>query len=117
MLMSPFYLGVGGIIQIVIIEYLYPTQVNTQFYQQSDIKYFAVLCLAQIGVQFFMVRANFYYESSSMAPILYLENIFTLLTDILIFHYRFVMTDIIGIIIIALGLVIPLIVKYKKIHK
>ena len=52
-----------------------------------------------------------------MAPIGYSENIFTLIADIMIFHYHFIITDIIGMIVIVICLMIPVVLKLKEINK
>ena len=49
-----------------------------------------------------------YHKASKLAPLLYLENVFTLLADAFIFDYTFVLTDYIGI----LGLIINFICYY-----
>ena len=41
-----------------------------------------------------------YEEAAKLTPLLYLENVFTLLADSYLFHYHFTMTDYIGILIV-----------------
>lgn len=52
-----------------------------------------------------------YEEASKLSPLLYTENIFTLLADGLIFNCIFVYTDYIGIGIVAICLLIPVVAK------
>ena len=48
-----------------------------------------------------------------MAPINYSENVITLLADIVLFNYHFVLSDLFGIVIIAVCIIVPVIMKFK----
>ena len=99
--MAPFYLGVGGMIQIFFVNFI-PGQINYQHYRTEDFLWFFILCCGQIGGQIFVGLTNEYSAASKMAPINYSENVITLLADILIFNYQFVLTDAIGMTIIVI---------------
>lgn len=45
-----------------------------------------------------------YEDASKLSPILYVENIFTLMADVALFGYKFVFTDYVGMAIIAICL-------------
>ncbi|CAI2374178.1 unnamed protein product [Moneuplotes crassus] len=52
-----------------------------------------------------------YEEASKLSPLLYTENVFTLLSDALVFNYTFVSSDYIGILIVSVCLLVPVLVK------
>ena len=57
--------------------------------------------------QVFMTLANKYAMASRMAPFNNLENVMTILSDIIIFNYSFIMTDVFGIVIIVVSIFAP----------
>lgn len=54
-----------------------------------------------------------YQKASKLAPLMYTENVFTLLSDAFIFNYTFILTDYIGITIVTVCLLIPAIQKMR----
>ncbi|CAI2373698.1 unnamed protein product [Moneuplotes crassus] len=69
----------------------------------------ACLCIGPLSL------AMQYEEASKLSPLLYTENIFTLLADALVFGYTFVKSDYIGISIVGVCLLIPVFIKlYAK---
>lgn len=63
---------------------------------------FDVIVLSMVGLSSCMCigplsLAMKYEEASKLSPILYVENVFTLLADALLFDYKFISTDYLGI--------------------
>ena len=52
-----------------------------------------------------------YEEASKMSPFAYTSGIFLMIADILIFNYDFNLTDVIGILVVFISLLIPIIIK------
>jgi len=49
-----------------------------------------------------MFLATKFAQASVVAPIMNIENLFTIIADIFFFHYHFVNTDLIGMVVLAL---------------
>lgn len=119
LLISPLYLGLASNVQTLFL-YLFTTgYINFEYYRSEDIKYWIVICICQVTGQWCIMRANKYWATSNIAPILYLENVITFLADVFLFDYQFVVTDILGMLIIVSWLVAPIfkdicIVKTQK---
>ena len=58
-----------------------------------------------------MFYANKYAITGQVAPIMNIENIYTILIDIFYFQYIFVATDIIGMLILITWILIPIVMK------
>lgn len=70
--------------------------------------FLSIVGISAVTGQITMMLANRYAMASKMAPISYLENVFTLMADIWLFQYHFVGTDIAGMLIIVACLAIPI---------
>lgn len=114
LLIAPLYLGFGGIALWTFLYLFVPGQINFDKYHPQDMWLFVVFAVGQIWGQFFLMRANKYWSASKMAPITYFENVITLLIDILVFKYQFVITDIIGMLIIVVCLMTPVAMDIMK---
>jgi drug/metabolite transporter (DMT)-like permease len=75
---------------------------HVQRYDVIDIFYLLIVGIASISYQVTLTLANKYTMASKLAPLTNLENVFTILADIFIFHYHLVETDIIGMVIVII---------------
>ncbi|CAI2374038.1 unnamed protein product [Moneuplotes crassus] len=76
-----------------------------------DLLFCMMVGIGCIACQGFIGWALEYQDSSRLAPMNYFENVFTLLSDVFIFGYVFVMTDYTGIAIITVCLCTPAFLK------
>ena len=53
-----------------------------------------------------------YAQASVVAPIMNLENFFTIIADIFFFQYNFVSTDLLGMSILAFWIAAPIVTKF-----
>ncbi|CAI2374579.1 unnamed protein product [Moneuplotes crassus] len=110
-ILYPFYsslgltlFGFGGYI-------FYPQKMLFPYYSLYDLAFLSMVGIGLIANQSFAGCALEYQSSSRLAPLNYLENVFTLLSDVFIFGYMFFYTDYIGISIITICLCTPALVK------
>lgn len=96
-----FYFGCTGFCQTVILHFFVPGMINLQYCSTRDIFLLVIIGVSHVSGQSFAMLANKYTAASKIAPLSYTENVLTLLSDILIFHYHFVGTDIAGMSIIV----------------
>ncbi|CAI2374082.1 unnamed protein product [Moneuplotes crassus] len=114
LIISPLYLGISTCIQTLLIFIFKRDLLHFHLYDAVN---FVILCcvgITAVGVLITMNAANKYSQASKMAPITYLENVFTVLADILIFHYHFIRTDVFGMILIVVCLCIPMFFDKKQ---
>ena len=110
-LLSPFYLGVFTGIQTLFIFIFKRDMIHIETYDSVDWLLLCVIGIFSVVGQLTIMLAWRAAQASWMAPISYLENVFTLLADIFLFHYHFVSTDVIGMVIIVVWLLIPITMK------
>lgn len=100
-LLRPAYVGIFSFIFSMGVMIILPDAINIYAYTMTDILFLSLsalgcaLCIANINLAFR------YASASRLTPINYIENVFTLLSDFLVFGYRFVETDYIGMGIIS----------------
>ena len=70
-----------------------------------------ISCALAIGFQNIAFK---YQMASKLVPLVYIENIFTLCADLIIFDYLFQTTDLIGILLMVTFIGAPLIILKKK---
>ena len=109
-LISPFYFGVSTNIQTVILLIFYSDLLHFEFYS-ANLFYLWLIGVSGSLLQIFLILANRYGMASRMAPIAYLENIFSLFADIWLFQYKFILTDIFGMLVIVLCLAVPIVLQ------
>lgn len=110
-LLSPFYLGVFTGVQTLVIFIFKRDMIHIETYDSVDWLLLCIIGIFCVVNQLAIMLAWKAAQASWMAPISYLENVFTLLADIFLFHYHFVSTDVIGMAIIVVWLLIPITVK------
>ncbi|CAI2369359.1 unnamed protein product [Moneuplotes crassus] len=113
---SPLYFGTGVLIQNFIIIIFFPGALHFSAYIDKVVNISALLIM-MVGCvvgQYTWMTAIQYAPASKLSPIGYSENVLTILSDIVIFNYHFIMTDFLGIAIIILCLVIPLMLKSSE---
>lgn len=106
-LVRPFYTGVGYLLFIGGTMAIYRNGITIETYDEIDIIYFSIVgvgCCIWVGS---LSLAMKYESAAKLSPVLYLENIITLISDVTLFDYEFSITDYIGISIIMLCLLIP----------
>ncbi|CAI2372988.1 unnamed protein product [Moneuplotes crassus] len=113
-LISPLYFGLGTLLQNIFIMIFMPGLLHFEEYKGTNLICLGILFIGVVAGQFTFMASTKYTSASGLAPIAYSENIFTILADIVIFNYHFIFTDMIGIVIIALCLVIPIVQKIKE---
>jgi len=109
---APFYLGLTSICTTIIIYIYSPSLIYL------DHTWIEVLTLIINGFAAFIAHLSFSYAFkfqlvSRLSPWAYLENIITLLADVVLFNYYFIISDYIGIVILAWWLGIPIILNWK----
>lgn len=100
-LVRPAWIGMTHLLFGILLLIFVPDTVHPWAYDIIDITY---LSLSALGVVIFLGAVNvaFMYETASrLTPINYVENVFTLVTDVMMFGYPFVGTDFVGIFIIV----------------
>ena len=112
-LISPLCLGVGTCLQNLFLALFTTNLLHFELYTGTNLICLAIVAGTCVIGQFTMISANKYSAASKMAPISYSENVVTLLADALIFGYKFVLTDIVGILVIVVCIAIPVIQKLK----
>ena len=95
-ILCSFMLGCGILAQGVSLWIISDNKSSFLNYSLSDFIIMNIIGLLQPGVQITMFLANKYSLSSQAASINNFENIVTVITDIFLFHYVFVLSDIIG---------------------
>ncbi|CAI2372195.1 unnamed protein product [Moneuplotes crassus] len=108
-----FYFGLGSLVQSIFIMIFLPGLLHLSEYSGYVLLCFIAISISFFGGQLALMSSTKYSDASKLAPISYSENILTILADVLVFHYHFVMTDIIGIVIITFCLAIPIVLKEK----
>ena len=104
-----FYIGIFFALQVTYIYLFYPNLINIWNYDFIDITLLLWIGFSGLAAQAFMVLANKYAMASRMAPFSNLENVLTIIADILIFNYSFIITDLFGIAIIVIAIFAPVI--------
>ena len=105
--LSPFCFGMAINIQTLTLLLFFPDMMHISTYDSVDLFYLCIIGVTAVTGQQTMFLANRYAMASKMAPISYLENVFTLMADIWLFHYHFVSTDIFGMLVIVVCLAVP----------
>ena len=105
---SPLYLGIVTCLQTAFLFIFKRDLLHIETYDRVDMIFLSIVGIAAVSGQITMMLANRYAMASKMAPISYLENVFTLMADIWIFQYHFVITDIAGMLVIVACLAIPI---------
>ena len=100
MVISPLYFGIGTLLQNVFILIFTNDLLHYSSYDKLDYLCLSIVCIGCTIGQFTMISANKYAAASKMAPISYAENVITILADVLIFNYHFILTDVAGMGII-----------------
>ncbi|CAI2372359.1 unnamed protein product [Moneuplotes crassus] len=108
----PFYIGVMALGTTILVLIFCPSYIYLK-YDFWDTFFLGLNGIGAICVQLFLTVAYKYGLASRLAICQYLENVFTLLADILIFSYAFTLTDILGIIVIVICISIPIVVHSK----
>ena len=98
--------------QTVFVQVFYPQYIHITEYDIVDLALIMTVGLGAFMGQLFLVLANKYAMASRMAPFSNLEIVLSILTDIFLFNYHFIMTDVIGIAIIVACIFTPLIMKF-----
>ncbi|CAI2374067.1 unnamed protein product [Moneuplotes crassus] len=111
LIISPLYFGIATCFQTLLVFIFKRDLLNFELYDSVNLILLSLVGTTAVTGLITMNIANKYSLASKMAPISYLENVFTLLADILIFHYHFVSTDVVGMIIIVICLAAPMILK------
>ena len=114
LLVSPFYSGVGTLSQTLFILIVKPDLIHSELYDSVNLSLLIWMGCWAVIAQFTMISANKYSAASKMAPINYAENVFTLLADVILFQYHFIFSDVAGMAIIIVCLVIPVIIKLRE---
>ena len=110
-LFRPVYIGITLLSFGVLVHLFFPSKMQFPNYEFLDVVFLYgsglgwALCIGPLSLAFR------YQSASRLAPINYIENVFTLLSDVFIFKYTFVSTDYIGIALIAIWLIIPAVLK------
>ena len=94
--LRPAYIGIVYIIFTALVLAFIPDYILFPYYTLSDFLY---LSLSGFGNSYwigFMALSLKYQSASKVAPLFYLENVFSLLSDIFVFNYSFSFTDYIG---------------------
>ena len=113
-IVSPLYYGIGCVIQTVFLLVFLPDWLHFSEYESVSIIGFWISGVAIVMGQLTWIYSTKYSAASKMAPIGYLENVFTLLSDVILFHYNFILSDFMGMSVIVICLAVPLILKFKK---
>ena len=95
---------------LVISDRSYMTFETWDIYDVILLSLGGVCCACCIGFQNIAFK---YQLASKLAPLVYIENVFTLFADSVVFHYSFMPTDVIGITLIVLFLGIPMICRNR----
>ena len=110
--LRPIYIGAWYLILTISMMGLSPSIMAFPDYELLDI---VLLWLSGLGATMFHVFLNYafrYQKASKLAPMYYLEDMFTLLADAFIFGYSFVDSDYTGILIIAFCVLTPTVKDY-----
>ncbi|CAI2373663.1 unnamed protein product [Moneuplotes crassus] len=110
-LLYPFYSSLGLTILGLGAYLIFPDKMLFPYYGFTDIIFCTAFGVGLMANQGFLGCALEYQSSSRLAPLNYFENVFTLLSDVLMFGYVFIYTDYIGIAIITVCLCTPAFVK------
>ncbi|CAI2374333.1 unnamed protein product [Moneuplotes crassus] len=113
-LLRSVYSSIGFLVFSLFIWLLVPYKIQFPNYTTSDL---LLLFLSAMGValrQPLISLAMMYHNSSRLAPVNYIENIFTLCADFFLFKHVFVTTEYIGMGIILVCLLVPAIIQIKK---
>lgn len=111
---SPFYNSFSGIFVIAILYFGFP---NLLQYTQYDLTDCLLLSLASWGDLFAQICMSLSYkfeEASWVAPIMYLMIVFSYLSDILLFNYRFTLIETIASSVIIISIVMPTILRFGR---
>jgi len=98
----PWFVGLTLLIYSILIQ----GGINT--YSLEDFIYLSLWGVSWAVWLGFQTAAFSCQLASKLVPMIYIENIFTLLADMLIFGYKFGLTDILGIGIILIFILLPL---------
>jgi len=118
--LSPFWISVTTVVQSIVIMWFKPSLFNFSHYTVISV---FIMCSSGIFgflSQSFKSLALKYGEASVMSPFGYLQVVYLFIWDLLIFHYSFNSTDIIGAALITLCLFGPVlysIYSWKKSYK
>ena len=91
----------GYLLQSIVVYILLPDCYSFGEYQFSDLVFFIFISIFTASSASFMIYALKLTKSSIIAPLNNLENILTILSDIFIFNYSFIITDGLGMFVIA----------------
>ena len=106
-LIRPFYTGVGYLMFIGGVMAIYRGGVTIETYDLKDLIYLSLIgvgcwiCVGSLSI------AMKYESAAKLSPMMYLENVITLISDVTLFNYEFNVTDYIGIFIVMSCLLIP----------
>jgi drug/metabolite transporter (DMT)-like permease len=112
-LFRPVYSGLAFLTFTALIQIFAPHKMMFPNYTLLDVLYLGLSGIGWAIVLGPLSLAFRYGKASILAPLNYFENVFTLLADFFIFKYVFVITDYIGMLIIALWLIIPAVLKIR----
>ncbi|CAI2373397.1 unnamed protein product [Moneuplotes crassus] len=106
--LRPCYAGLTLLIYSIIV------QGGIKAYTYEDIFLMSLSGLSCAMCLGFQTLAFSYQLASKLAPMIYIENIFTILADVVIFGYNFGKTDLLGIVIISCFIALPFLTRCLK---
>ena len=95
-----YWTSFGFLIQSIVVHILFPDCFSFGKYQFSDFVFFILISILLLGTGLLMTYASKLTKVSRIAPLGNLENILTILSDVFLFNYSFVITDGIGMFVI-----------------
>jgi len=99
--LNPFWFGITAIFEALILILAVPSVYNFTYYTWTDSSLFLMSGVFNYAGQIMKSLAFKHEEASVVTPFQYLEVLYLAICDIVLFHYSFSFTDILGSIIIT----------------
>ena len=105
---SPFYNAISGVFVVIIFYW----KLNLSQLGLSETLLLTLGCLGDLIGQLTMSMALKYGEASKITPFLYLMIVFGLVFDVLLMHYSFSGSEILGCAVILVSILTPPVKNY-----
>ncbi|CAI2373766.1 unnamed protein product [Moneuplotes crassus] len=106
-LLSPFWFFCTSLLLALVILAVYPSAYHFSKFTIPDLTIFLLSALFTYGGQILSSKSLKYAEASLITPLQYLNILYFLITDIVVFHSKFTVTDATGGALILISLMAP----------
>ncbi|CAI2373209.1 unnamed protein product [Moneuplotes crassus] len=108
-ILNPYYLSLGCLLTSVLVPLFYSDLLHPENYSVPQI----LLCLSDgilaLLAYLFLSLAYKHTHASTVSPLIYLDSLLNLPTDILYFSYSFYITDLVGSVLCFICVLVPVI--------